>query len=194
MTFGTEIPDISGTENDLVIKPNNAEALGLARHAESAVEATGNSALDQLLGLADAELSNIVKFPVTNRPGGFVLEFDAVISEPDIKRYRKASLGGRKQKNADDADMSVGNAMAIFEKNIGIYQEIDGKLVKIADTDGEDLIVNSTTFVKAFGKGATAHVAVRKFLGDADTNTIGGAVLKAAGWGEDLEPLDPTDA
>jgi len=192
MTFGTEVPDISGTENDLTIRPKNAESLGM--HAAAPAETTtfGDSALDQLLGLAGAEISNKVKFPVTSRPGGFVLEFDAVISEPDIKRYRSAAQG--KRKKAEDADMSVGNAMAIFEKNIAIYQDVDGKLKKILDSDGDDLVVNSSTFVNAFGKGSVAHVAVRKFLGDAETNTIGGAVLKAAGWGEDLEPLDPTEA
>jgi hypothetical protein len=192
MTFGTEVPDISGTENDLTIRPNNAESLGLRTATPAATASFGDSALDQLLGLADTAISNKVKFPVKFRPGGFVLEFDAVISEPDIKRYRAAAQG--KRKKAEDADMSVGNAMAIFEKNIAIYQEIDGQLKKILDADGDDLIVNSPTFVNAFGKGSASHVAVRKFLGDAETNTIGAAVLKAAGWGEDLEPLDPTDA
>ena len=190
--YGTEVPDISGTENDLTIRPANAASLGMHVAEPVKVAKTGDSALDQLLGLAGEAISNVVKFPVKSRPGGFVLEFDAVITEPDIKRYRNASKG--KKKNVEDADMSVGNAMAIFEKNTAIYQEIDGQLKKIVDADGDDLIVNSTTFVNAFGKGSVSHVAVRKFLGDAETNTIGAAVLKAAGWGEDLEPLDPTDA
>lgn len=190
--YGTETPDISGTENDLTITPSNADALGIAAPAKHVVEPTGDSALDQLLGLAKVELSNVVKFPVSSRPGGFVLEFDAIVSEADIKRYRNASKG--KKKNVEDADMSVGNGMVIHEKNTAIYQEVDGKLRKITTPDGEDLIINSTEFVSAFGRGANAHVAVRKFLGDAETNTIGAAVLKAAGWGEDLEPLDPTEA
>lgn len=189
--FGTETPDIS-SDDSLTIVPANAEALGLARHTAAPAE-TGDSALDQLLGLAKTEISNVVKFPVTARPGGFVLEFDAVVREPEIKRYRNASLKGKKR--PEDADMSIGNAMVMIEKNTGIYQrDADGNLKKIAARDGEDLLLGSDEFLTAFGRGQNAHVAVRKFLGDAETNTIGAAVLKAAGWGEDLEPLDPTDA
>jgi hypothetical protein len=189
-----DTPDISGTEDDLTIRPSNGADFGIApaRHADTTVAETGDSAFDQLLGLAKVEISNVKKFPVRSRPGGFVLEFDAVVTEPDIKRYRNASKG--KKKNVEDADMSIGNAMVMIEKNTGIYQDVDGQLKKIQTRDGEDLLLGSDEFLTAFGRGALAHVAVRKFLGDAETNTIGAAVLKAAGWGEDLEPLDPTEA
>lgn len=190
MTFGTETPDINDDQS-LTIRPANAEALGM-HVAEPTAAHSGDSALDQLLGLAQTELSNVVAFPVTSRPGGFVLEFDAIVSEPDIKRYRKGAQGTKKK--AEDADMSIGNAMVMTEKCIGIYQVIDGKRKKIEDRDGDDLLLSSESFLASFGKGQNAHVAVRKFLGDAETNTIGAAVLKAAGWGEDLEPLDPTEA
>jgi hypothetical protein len=190
MTFGTETPDNDFGSDDLTIAPENAAELGFA--PAPAVGATGNSLLDGLLGLAKTEISNPVSFPVTSRPGGFVLTFDAVIGEPAMKRYRAASMG--KKKKPEDADMTVGNAMAMLDTNTGIYQTIDGARKQIMDTDGEPLLLNSTEFLSAFGPRQNAHTAVRKFLGDADTNTIGGAVLKAAGWGEDLEPLDPTDA
>jgi hypothetical protein len=192
MTFGTETPDLN-EDASLTIRPANAASLGYSAPAETGAFAT-DSALDQLLGLANTELSNVVAFPVTSRPGDFILEFDAIVSEPDIKRYRAASLGGKKRRNAEDADMSVGNAMVMVEKCVGIYQVVGGKRKKIADRDGDDLLLSSEAFLSSFGKGANAHVAVRKFLGDAETNTIGAAVLKAAGWGEDLEPLDPTEA
>lgn len=191
MTFGTEAPDLN-EDHSLTIRPANAASLGLADPAEKSF--VGDSALDQLLGLANTALSNVVAFPVTSRPGDFILEFDAIVSEPDIKRYRNASLGGKKRRNADDADMSIGNAMVMVEKNIAIYQVVDGRRKKITDHDGDDLLLNSDEFLNAFGPRADSHVAVRKFLGDAETNTIGAAVLKAAGWGEDLEPLDPTEA
>jgi hypothetical protein len=190
MTFGTETPDIND-DASLTIMPANAASLGMHVAAPATIE-TGDSALDQLLGLAKVDLSNVVSFPVKSRPGGYVLEFDAIVSEPDIKRYRAASIG--KRKKADDADMSIGNAMVMVEKNTGIYTQVDGKLKKIVDREGDDLLLGSDMFLATFGKGANAHVAIRKFLGDAETNTIGAAVLKAAGWGEDLEPLDPTEA
>jgi hypothetical protein len=189
MTFGTETPDF--TNGDLSIRPANAEALGFTKAPTAAAE-TGDALLDELLGLAKTELSNVVSFPVTSRPGDWILEFDAIISEPDIKRYRKGAQGTKKK--VEDSDMSIGNAMPMIEKNTGIFKLIDGKRKQIMDPEGDPLLLGSDAFLNAFGKGQNAHAAVRKFLGDAETNTIGAAVLKAAGWGEDLEPLDPTEA
>jgi hypothetical protein len=190
--FGTEAPDLTDG-GDLTIRPANAEQLGYAPAATSPAGG-GDSLLDELLGLARTEVSNIQSYPVNFRPGGWVLEFDAVIAEHEIKRYRKASLGTKKRRDPEDADMSVGNAMVLIEKNTAIYKVIDGKRKKVLDSDDNPLLLNSDEFLNAFGKGANAHVAVRKFLGDAETNALGQAVLKEAGWGEDLEPLDPTEA
>jgi hypothetical protein len=187
--YGTEAPDLTDPD-DLNIVPANAAELGY--ETAPAFAATGDSLLDGLLGLAQTEISNPVSFPVTSRPGGFVLGFNAVIGEPAMKRYRKAAQGAKKK--VEDADMTVGNAMAMIETNTGIYQVVDGVRKQIMDTSGDPLLLNSDEFLNAFGPRQNAHVAVRKFLGDAETNTIGAAVLKAAGWGEDLEPLDPTDA
>ena len=189
--FGTEAPDLTdGT--DLTIRPANAEQIGYDAPAATAPAGGGDSLLDDLLGLANDAVSNVVTFPVTYRPGGWILEFDAVIAEHEIKRYRKASMGNKKR--PEDADMSVGNAMALSEKNTAIYKTVDGRRVKVLDTEGDPLLLRSTEFLSAFGKNAPSHVAVRKFLGDAETNALGQAVLKEAGWGEDLEPLDPTEA
>jgi len=188
-TYGTEAPDL--TDGDLTIAPSNAEEIGYDTPAPADVQ-TGDSLLDDLLGLAKTEISNPVFFPVTSRKGGFVLGFDAVIGEPAMKRYRKAAQGAKKR--VEDAEMTVGNAMAMIETNTGIYKVVDGVRKQIFGTDGEPLLLNSDQFLNTYGPRQNAHVAVRKFLGDAETNTIGGAVLKAAGWGEDLEPLDPTEA
>lgn len=191
--FGTEAPDLTDS-TDLTIRPSNAEQIGYVAPAATAPAGGGDSLLDELLGLANDEVTNIVSFPVQSRPGGFIVEFDAVIAEHEIKRYRKASLGTKKRRDPEDADMSVGNAMVLIEKNTGIYKTVDGKRKQVLDSEGEPFLLGSTEFLAAFGKNSPAHVAVRKFLGDAETNAIGQAVLKEAGWGEDLEPLDPTEA
>lgn len=191
MTFGTEIPDINDDQS-LEIRPANAAALGMDAPKQTAPVDTGDSALDLLLSFGKTELENIKAFPVTSRPGNFVLEFDCIVPESAIKRYRAAAIG--KKKKAEDADQSKGNAMILAERNIGIYHETDGKRRQILDSDGDPLLLNSDQFLAAYGRGTTAELAIRKFLGDAETNSMGAAVLKAGGWGEDLEPLDPTDA
>ena len=190
--YGTEAPDLTDS-TDLTIRPANAEQIGYDAPAATAPAGGGDSLLDDLLGLASDVVTNVVQFPVKFRPG-YIVEFDAVIAEHEIKRYRKASMGNKKRRDPEDADMSVGNAMVLSEKNTAIYKTVDGRRVKVLDTDGEPLLLRSTEFLSAFGKNAPSHVAVRKFLGDAETNALGQAVLKEAGWGEDLEPLDPTEA
>ena len=190
MTFGTETPDIS-TDDSLTIRPNNAAELGYAP-AIAKSDPAGDSPFDQLLAQAKTVLTNLVYFPAKFRPG-FVLEFDAVIDEAEMKRYRKAAQGAKKK--IEDSDMSVGNAMILGEKCTGIFQvDADGQRQRIVDNEGDPLLLNSEAFLNAFGPKQNAHVAVRKFLTDADTNTIGAAVLREAGWGEDLQPLDPTEA
>lgn len=188
-TYGTEAPDL--TDGNTEIMPANAAELGWDSAPAASDTKAGDSLLDSLLGLAAEEISNIVYFPVTSRGGGFILGFDAVIGEPAIKRYRKAAQGTKKK--IEDAETSVGNAMAMIETNIGIYKTVDGVRTQIFGSDETPLLLNSDEFLHTFGPRQNAHAAVRKFLGDAETNTIGGAVLKAAGWGEDLEPLDPTE-
>jgi hypothetical protein len=191
--YGTEAPDY-GSDTDLTIRPANADDLGYTPVAPAATAPAGGglSLFDELLGLADEVVSNPVSFKVTSRPGGWVLDFNAVIGEHEIKRYRNSSMG--KKKRAEDADMVLGNALPMIDKCTGIYKIENGEKKQVLDNDGDPLLLNSTEFVTAFGRGGTAHAAVAKFLGDAETVNIGGALLKAAGWGEDLEPLDPTDA
>lgn len=186
-----ETPDYGS--DDLTIRPANADEVADIYTPAPARNTGGEESLfDQLLGLAEEEVTNVQRFPVTFRKGGWVLEFDCIISEADIKRYRKGSLNGRKK--LEDADRSVGSAMILHEKCTGIYKTTDGELKQVLTPEGEPLVLDHPQFTRSFGPNAPVHVAVRKFLGDAETNTLGDAVLKAAGWSEDLEPLDPTEA
>lgn len=187
-----EAPDV--TDGDLTIRPANADEVADVYTAPPArtPRQTGESLFDQLLGLADEVVTNVKRFPVTSRKGGWVLEFDCIVSEADGKRYHKAALRGRKK--PEDADRSIGSAMVLFEKNTGIYKDVNGTLKQVETPGGEPLVFDHPQFINTFGPGAQAHVAVRKFLGDAETNVLGDAVLRAAGWSEDLEPLDPTEA
>ncbi|UAW09374.1 tail assembly chaperone [Arthrobacter phage Lilmac1015] len=151
------------------------------------------SLLEELEAELDAEITNVVRFAVPNRPG-WVLEFNAVIGAPAIKRYNATATGKGKPENADGR---ISNGMALLETNTGILKERNGELVRLTDPDtGGDLKLNSTRWLKMMKEPTTNPNAVRalcRFMDDSGVIAMGGSVLRAAGWAEDLTPLDPTD-
>ncbi|WNO25838.1 tail assembly chaperone [Arthrobacter phage Altadena] len=158
----------------------------------SPAEGPGLSLLDELEAELAAETENVVRFPVSMREG-WVLEFNAVIGSPQIKRYNDTAKGKGK---AENADARISNGMALIEANTGIFKERDGELVKLTDPEGRDLKLNSTRWLQMMKEpipGADTIRALCRFLGDAGVITMGSALLRAAGWAEDLTPLDPTN-
>lgn len=150
------------------------------------------SLLDELEAELAEEQDAKTRFPVSKRPG-WVLEFEAVLGAPQIKRFNDTAKGKGK---AENADARVSNGMALIETNTGIFKEIDGELVKLTDEKGNDLRLNSTRWLKMLGEPTTNPSAVRalcSFMGDAGVITMGAALLREAGWAEDLTPLDPTN-
>lgn len=150
--------------------------------------------LGEFLDAASEDTDNIVSFPVTNRPGEWSLEFNAIASESEIKRYDANARTGKarngKKGNFSNALMS---AQLLAEKNTAIYKGTGPDRKQIFDADGEPLLLNSDELLVATGNPNDVRASVRAFLGDAGTATMGGAVLREAGWSEDLTPLDPTD-
>jgi len=151
--------------------------------------------LGEFLDSASKEIDNIVFFPVTNRPGDWSLEFTAVVSESEIKRYDKGGRNG-KSRNAKGGDQFSNAKMCatlIAEKCIGIYKGIGPDKKQVIDGEGDPLLLNSDEFLSSMGHPNDVLLAIRKFLSDAGTATMGGAILREAGWSEDLTPLDPSD-
>jgi hypothetical protein len=177
-------------EDDLATLPTDAD-LGRHQAADGAAPAAELSLLDELEAELAQEIDARVRFPVSLRPG-WVLEYEAVLSAPQIKRFNDTAKGKGK---AENADARVSNGMALIETCVAIYKEREGELVKLTDEDGRDLTLRSTRWLKMFGEPSVNPSAVRalcKFMGDAGVITTGAAVLREAGWAEDLTPLDPT--
>ena len=150
--------------------------------------------LGEFLDAASEDTDNIVSFPVTNRNGDWSLEFNAIATESEIKRYDKNARTG-KVRNGKGGQFSnaLMSAQLLAEKNTAIYKGTGPDRKQVFDADGEPLLLNSDELLSATGNPNDVRAAVRAFLGDAGTATMGGAVLREAGWSEDLTPLDPTD-
>lgn len=150
------------------------------------------SLLEELEAELNAETDRIRRFEVVARPG-WVLEFNAIVSASQIKRYNDQAKGKGK---AENADARISNGMALIEANTGILRQRGDELVRLTDEDGKDLRLNSTRWLQMMKEPTTNANAVRalcKFMEDSGVITMGAAVLREAGWAEDLTPLDPTD-
>lgn len=183
-------------DDDLTIRPNNAEELGMTPvDAVPLVDVDlEDSLFAELAAEAAAEIEDDVFFSVDARPG-WVLGFSSTIGQKELTRYRKAATKNG-QKKAEDADLVIGNAMPLIEKNIGIYKlDADGKRVQVIDPNTDrPLLLRSDSFVRMQGRGLDEVKALVKFMGgESKVSALGAALLKSSGWGEDYAPLDPTD-
>lgn len=150
------------------------------------------SLLDELAEVAEKELSRIVVFPVDEaiRPGGWRLQFDAVIMEREIKKYTAA--GGGNGKDPSKVDNTKATAYSLVDKNTGIFKGHQ----QVFDSDGDPLTLRSVEWLEKIGKqnqrNYDAIKVIIQFLGDAQVIKMGSALLAAAGYNEQMEPVDPT--
>lgn len=136
---------------------------------------------------AENEIARFVTYENTERPG-FFMRFNAVIGGEELKRYQRAAMG--RKKRPEDADMIRGNVTMFAEKNVAILHGND----VLTDADGDDLTFTSEAFVELFAdKTGTVESALKKFLGDAQIVKLGTALVREAGYDDDLQPVDPTD-
>lgn len=162
--------------------------------APAAVDTGDLSLFDELKQEAAAEFRNLTLLPSRRRPG-WVLEFDAQLTAPQVRRFNAAAKGKRKD---GESDARISNAMVLIETNTRILKDTDGEgtLREVLAPSGGPLVLTSIEFLEMMGQDMRKPdtiAAVNEFLSDAGCVTMGAAVLKAAGWSEDLTPLDPTD-
>jgi hypothetical protein len=182
-TFGEEM-----AEDTIDVRPSGkyiAPAL--------ADEPSGPSLLDELVEVVQTEVDNKIKLAVDEhvRPGGWVFEFEAVLSMAEIKKYQKRATYNNRVK-PEDADHIIANGLPLCDKNIGIYKGNQ----QVFDEDGDPLTLTSTTWLEKVCKQTPRNydslAGLKLFVGDAQILKMGVALLKAAGYGAEMEPLDPT--
>lgn len=141
------------------------------------------SPLDILRKEAQRDVIEFRTYDVEGRPG-WQVKFDTNIESDDVKRYQKNAQG--KRKRPEDADPIIAAAQPLIERNVAILWNGD----VLTDDKGEELLLGSREFISMFGD-IDAIYAVRKFLGDGQTLSMGGALYSEAGYGADLVPVDP---
>lgn len=143
-----------------------------------------NSLLAELEAEAQRDIEQFVTYEVSRRPG-WSLKFSTLLEIDDVKRYQRNALG--KKKRPEDADPIIQNGMPLVERNVAILK--DG--VEVQDGDGDPLTLGSQEFLSMMGEPVAAQ-ALLKFVGDGALLSMGNSLFREAGYGEDLEPLDPT--
>lgn len=152
----------------------------------------GGSLFDAFKEAAEADIDNVVFFEIENRPNGpWYAKYNAVIGQEQIRRYRKSALG--KKTRVEDADQLIANGMAVIETNIGIYRGGTTAAHQVLDAERDPLTFKSNDFLNIYPDAGSAVEALARFMGEAQLMTTGEAIYKAAGYGKDLEPVDPTE-
>lgn len=150
---------------------------------------TGGSLLDELLAEGKKEIGELVAFPVSTRPG-WIFQFRALFSAKDIDRFRKAGTNGKRNRQPDAI---MANALPLLEASTGIFRGEVSASTQVPDPEGGEMKLTSTAFLEANGHPDDAIKALQAFMGDAALVTMATALLEAAGWTEELTPVDPTN-
>lgn len=185
-TFGTEL---DRSEED-TIDPIDKQPAPKVDHEDEL------SPFDLLKAESNREIEKVVTFQHPDRPA-FFLRFNAVIDDREIKRYENHAKGGKK-KNADP-DVTKGNCVMLAEKCVGLFTKSKNgeKMIALLDEDEDAMLLNSDAFLELYAdkQGAlkgTVESAVKKFLGTAVITKMSSALLREAGYEDDLTPVDPT--
>lgn len=157
---------------------------------------TGASLWDELEAEAGKDLNKYVTYENVLRPGWY-MRFLAVIDGHELKRYERHTLGTGKKRNVDNADVIKGNSVMLADKCVAILKGgVTDEFIVIDPDDNEDMKFTSSGFVRAFAdkQERTVQSAIQKFIGDAQIVKIAGSLLAEAGYDEDAQPVDPTNA
>lgn len=142
------------------------------------------SPLERMKQESKRTLERFVSYPVTGRPG-VVLEFSTIVEPEDLKRYQKNAQGNKKR--PEDADNVLAAAQVLQEASRAIY--INGD--KIVGDDGNDWTLGHKEFIATYGDMG-APEAIKLLLGGGQLLTMSGALVEEAGYGADIDTVDPT--
>ncbi|WP_020393379.1 hypothetical protein [Kribbella catacumbae] len=138
------------------------------------------------LDLLKADLPDVqvedVKLPVPGRDL-YAVTFSTDISEPELEKWRKLSKNKKHEGGVDGIRLGC---LVLANKCVGIYR--DGRLLQ--DSDGDPLRFAHQEFLELVGTPSAAEAVKTFYKLDASITSTGDAVLRAAGWGDQLDPLD----
>jgi hypothetical protein len=147
------------------------------------IEAEPTSDLDQLRADLPTLNTSDEKIPVPGRDL-YAISFRTDIDDKELESYRKRS---KSKAHADGVDGIRLGKLLIANTCTGIYRA-DRQML---DSEGDPLKFAHREFLDLVG-ATTASDAVKAFyVRDSSINSVGQAILRAAGWGDELDPLDP---
>lgn len=122
-------------------------------------------------------------FPIPGRPG-YTATFRADLQWHELDTWQKRAKGKRGVDNAKYGALLLANACLELHKG--------GR--RLVDEAGDPLNFRHPELL-AILEVRSASDAVRRFYGrDGDVDAAARAVMAESGWGDDLQPLDPTAA
>ena len=142
------------------------------------------SPLERMKQERSRSLEKMLHYRVEGREG-MVLKFTNIIDPEDLKRYQRNAQG--RKKRPEDADNVLAAAQVLQEASRGIY--IDGKLV--ASEDGSEWTLSHNEFIAMYGDMG-APEAIKILLGGPQLLSMADTLVSAAGYGADIETVDPT--
>lgn len=138
------------------------------------------------LELLKADLPDIkvedVKLPVPGRPL-YAVTFGTAISEPELERWRKLAKNRKSEGGVDGIKLG---SLVLANKCTGIYR--DGR--QLMDSDGEPLVFAHQEFLDLLGTPSAAEAVKGFYQLDSSITATAQGVMVAAGWGDELDPLD----
>lgn len=158
-----------------------------ATNVQATAPAPASSLLATLAAEAKKEIGRKVRYEFSNRPG-WSAEFETNIDPEDFQRYRRAAQG--KKKRPEDMDPTLLGGMALVEYNTAIF--FKGEQVELED--GSPLLLRSKEFSAMFPDAYSQVDALVKFAGGGHVIAMGNALYSEAGYGDEVAPVDPTDA
>ena len=134
-----------------------------------------------------AETKTDTTLPVPGRPL-YAVKFRTDVSGDELDRWRKTA---KSKRHVDGIDAMKFAALILANCCLEVIR--DGQA--LLDTDGDPLTFRSVELWKGTLEASTAAGGVLRFYGrDGHAVAASNTVLGESGWGEDLQPLDPTVA
>lgn len=142
------------------------------------------SPLERMKQERDRSLEKMLHYPVAGRDG-MVLQFTNIIDPDDLKRYQRNAQG--KKKDPKDADTVLAAAQVLQEASRAIL--IHGAIVE--SEDGTQWTLGNKDFIAMYGDLGAVD-AIKMLLGGAQLLSMADTLVTAAGYGADIDEVDPT--